>query len=645
MQRLGLVLFSLVALLVVVGAAGLFVVDAETDGHDPADFDRTVQMGITMADEFAYGEDVEYPRVQVFYSQYQYVVGYYGVEMFLETQREDRHAQRFGYPLTIHVSDYSGADVELTEDGHPATDDFVGWTDAEAATYVVGSDARGTHGETVVPFSDRSDAEAFADEYGGEILTWEGVLELRFEIDDANVVRDRVGEYHDRADELVGDSRELLDRSERPVSVTVGEDTATIQEAIDQAPENTTVLVPEGTYEERVEINRSITLAGENATIDGEGEGTVVKISDDDVAVTGFEVVGTGDIDTGRDRDDHADDIEDEEDEMEAEWDEAVEDYYGVGDAGVAAIEVSDPLIEDVEIETQANGVLLRDSPGSVVRDITVIGTEEPYDGFMGVVAMRSPSVIEESTFIQGRDGVYTHRSDGIIIRDNEARDLRYGIHLMYTSDSLIADNHVENPDNAGVTVMTTPQRNAIVGNHLEGGNFGLWLLGSHFYVADNTAVDNDVATRDAVSNTIYEGNVFANAELGFQSASILPADRVVDNDFVGNDVHATADEGPLRVFTHEGVGNYWEGAIGTPSEGTLNRPYTATDPVDKRLHYVDGTPTLAQSPAVTAIGGLEAAVPALRDGTVIDSAPLCEPSNPDELERIDWDGHVRDCS
>ncbi|MHC3439689.1 NosD domain-containing protein [Natrialbaceae archaeon A-gly3] len=602
-------------------------------------------MGISQEAEIAHGDDVEFPEVQVFYSQYRYVVGYYGVETFLDAQRQDTHEQRFGYPLTVLVSDYSGTDLELTEEGYPATDEFVGWTDAEDAVFVVDSDARATHGETVVPFTKREDAEAFRDEYGGGVVTWTDLLEAQFEIDDAEVVRNRVDDHHERADALVADSRALLDRSERPVSVTVGENgTETIQDAVDQAPTGTTVLVPEGTYEERIEIAEPITLAGDGATIDGGGDGTVVTVTADHVAVTGLELTGTGGIGTGSERDeDEAVDDEEPADDV-ADWDRRVEDVYGTGDAGVAVTDASRPLIEDVTIHTEANGVLLRDSPDSVVRNATVYGTEDPNEGFMGVVAMRSPGVIEESTFVGGRDGVYTHRADGITIRDNEARDLRFGVHFMYTSDSMVADNRVENPDVSGVTIMTSPERNAIVGNYVEGGNFGFQMLGSHFYIADNVATDNDVGVRDAVSNTIYEGNVFAGSEVGFQSASVLPADRVIDNDFVDNDEHVTADEGPLRVFTHDGAGNYWDGAIGTPVGGTLDRSYTPTDPVDKRLHYVDGTPTLARSPAVTAIGGLEAAVPALRQGTVVDTDPLCEPANPDALEGIGWDGPVRGC-
>ena len=626
-------------LVLVVGAAGLFVVDAGQADHEPATFDYTVSMGLSLEDEFALEEDVQLPRVQVFYSQYQYVVGYYGVETFVETQKQDGHEQRFGYPLSVLVSDYSGTDVELTEKGHPATDEFVGWTDAEDAVFVVGSEARTPTGETVLPFTDRDDAEAFAEEHGGDVVDWETVLETDFGIDDAEVVRDRVDDHHEWADTRVADSRALLDRDERPVSVTVGEDgTETIEAAIEEAENETTVVVPEGTYNETIEIDKPITLAGEGATVDGGGNDTVITLSADSAAVTGFEVVGVGgslrDATVDSDGDVHAHDADDIPDD----WEEAVEEEYGNADSGVEAVGATGVLIEDVTIDTPANGVFLNESPDSVVRSVTVEGADHWRNGFMGVLTMYSPSVIEESTIVDGRDGVYSHQSDGIVIRENEMREGRFGIHFMHTSESTIAGNEIEAQDRVGIYVMTGPERNAIVGNHVRDNPTGIIPGGSDSYVADNLLEDNGVGVRADAANTIYEGNVFAGNLEGLNAEVVLPTNRIVDNDFVGNGRHADTTFGPLRIFTHDGTGNYWHGAIGEPDGPTLERSYSPTDSVDQRLHYVDGTPTLARSSALDVVSGLEASVPGARTGSIIDTAPLCEPANPDLLAHSEWE-------
>ena len=616
--------------LVAVGAAGLFVVDVGATDPEPVRFDDTVSMGLSHQVEFGLEDEVELPRVQVFYSQYQYVVGYYGVETFVEDHRQEGHEQRFGYPLAVYVTDYSGVDLELSDEGYPMTDDFVGWVHAEDAWYVAGSDARSPAGESAVPFADRDDAEAFADDHGGSVLSWEEVLEAEFDLDGADVIRERVDDQHAGADALVEESRPFLDR---PVSTVVGADADPGPDAIDAAEPETTVVVPEGTYEEVLEIDEPITLAGEGeVTIRGDENGSVVHVTADEAAVTGLEVTGVGD--TGRDPDAEVD---------EDEWDAALEVGYGHGDAGVEVVEAERVLIEEVTVETAANGILLRDAHDAVVRNVTVSGDEEWGAGYMGVMNMRASGVIEESTLTDGRDNVYMHRANGLVVRDNDLLGGRYAVHFMYTSDSLIANNTIRDQHDAGIYVMTDPERNAIVDNDVRGVPSGIITDGSDSYVAGNVVADSIEGMRIGTGNSIYEHNVFVDNELGVRSRSILPSDRVAGNDFVGNDVHASAAAGPLRIWTHDDAGNHWEGAIGTPTDGVLDRPYSATDPVDERLHRVDGTPTLAQAPALDATKGLQGTVPGMRAQSIVDTAPRCEPTNADALEAAGYDDRLDD--
>ncbi|WIV67246.1 NosD domain-containing protein [Natrialbaceae archaeon AArc-T1-2] len=623
------------------GVVGLFVVDVGSSEPEPARFDNTVTMGLTLEDEIAIEEDVELPRVQAFYSQYEYVVGYYGVERFVADLESEGHEQRFGYPLGVQVTDYSESDgdVELTDDGYPTTDGEVGWTDATEASYVLDSDARTPAGETIVPFAERDDAKAFAERYDGTVVDWETVLEHPLEVDDAETVRERVDDQRRAADDRVAATRPLL---ERPESAVVGEDAETVQESIETAPPNTTVVVPEGTYEEHVHVDRPITLRGEgNVTLRGDGNDTVVTVTEDEAAVVGLEVEGVGGSTrpAGARVDHHIEGDVDAE-----EYEEGVREAYGESDAGIAVLEASDVLVEDVTIKTPATGVFLSESPDSVVRDVTVYGTDSWRDGYMGVLAMYSPAVVEGSTFDGGRDGVYTHRADGIVVRDNVMRDGRMGVHFMHTSDSLIADNEVSGQENVGVYVMTGPQRNAVVGNEITENPVALRPDGSDSYVADNVLVGNRIGMRTDASTTIYERNVIAGNRIGIEPRTVLPSNRVVGNDFVANVEHAASRHGPLRVWTHEGEGNYWEGAIGEVDGDRLDRPYSPTHPVDERLHRVDGTPTLARAPALDGLSGLEGTVPGMRSGSVVDTAPRCEPVNAEWIEETDWIEADHDC-
>jgi len=72
-----------------------------------------------------------------------------------------------------------------------------------------------------------------------------------------------------------------------------------IQDAINAADLGDTIYVYNGTYYEHVIVNKTVTLIGENrstAIIDGNGTGIVIKVTADNVNVTGFTIRNGGDF-------------------------------------------------------------------------------------------------------------------------------------------------------------------------------------------------------------------------------------------------------------------------------------------------------------------------------------------------------------
>ncbi len=625
------------------GSIGLFVADFGTATPEPVAFDETVAIGLTLEDELRLEDesvDVELPRMQVFYSQYPYVVGYYGIESFVTAHREPTHEQQFGFPTVAYVTDYTSRGIRLTADGLPETRLSPGWIAADEAYYVIDSEARTPSGETIVPFRTTESAEAFTEEYGGTVVEWDAVLQSDVEVDDAETVRTRLDGHRDEADRSVVRRMELADR---PVGAVVGENGTTLQDAIDAAPSNTTVLVPNGTHSGPIEIDHPVTLRGSgDARIEGDGNGTVVTVTAPETAIVGVAISGVGDTTPGPTvTDDHAhggfsgtgghDHGDTDGDDS---WDAAIDDDYAGGDSAVSITTADGVLVADTEIHTDAAGVIVRDSPDFVVSNVTVNGSANYREGHMGVAAMRSVGVVEHSTFIGGLDGVYTHRADGIVVRNNEMYDNRMGVHLMFTSDALLADNAISGQEQTGIYVMTGPQGNGIVGNEITETWTAISVGGSDSYVADNVLSENDLGMRIDATASIFERNVIVDNRNGVETWALLPTNRVTRNDFVGNDRHVPISSGRLRVWTHNGEGNYWEGAIGTTDGAVIQRPYTPTDPIDGRLHRVDGANTLAQAPALDALAGFEGSVPGMRADGVIDVAPLCSPANEAWFER-----------
>ncbi|EMA57190.1 NosD domain-containing protein [Halorubrum lipolyticum] len=615
----------------VVATAGAFAADPESAAPSPVAYDDAVELGLSSETDALMAGSARVPRTQVFYSQLQYVVGYNGVESFAATLGDGRTERQFGYPIAAYVETFDDARPGTTETGLFESTFAGEWTPAAEAVYVVGSDARSPAGETVVPFRTREAAEAFAADHGGRAVGWEAVRSRSYDTDSAATVRSMAPERWDAADERIAAAER---RADRPVSVVVGEDAPTVEAAVAAAPANTTVVVPPGTYEETLTVNESVTIAGEDARISGDGDGSVITVRAPDVALTGLSVDGSG----GQTRDPEAAREGREggggsgESDAGEVWDTNIQLGYGHGDAGIRAVDAPGLVVDDVTVEANASGLLLREGSHAVVRGLRVDGTAEWQDGFMGITGMQSRVTVTDSRFEGGRDGIYLHRADGSVVRNSTFADNRYGTHLMYTGDALLADNAFRNELFAGITVMTRPSGNAIVGNDVRNSSAGVQASGTRTYVGYNTLVDNELGFSTSSRGSLYERNVAADNELGARATTVVPSSRVVANDFVGNAEHAAAGAGALRVWADGDRGNYWEGAnVGVHEPG--ERAYRPTSPVDGALHREVAAVAVRESPAVALLDRLRGTVPGARSGSVIDPAPASAPYSPDRID------------
>ncbi|OYR56788.1 right-handed parallel beta-helix repeat-containing protein [Halorubrum halodurans] len=629
-ERFGRVLLAVAVLGVLAGVAtaGAYAADPSTATPDPVAYDDAVELGLSSETDELMAGSARIPRVQVFYSQLQYVVGYNGVESFVATLDDGRTERQFGYPLVVYVETFDGGAPGVTDDGLFEAERATEWIPADEAAYVVGSAAHSPAGETVVPFAERSTAAAFAADHGGRVLEWGAVRDRSFAVDSAATVRSMAPARWAEADERIADAMAPGDDGgaggtggEDDRGIVVGEDAPTIDAAVAAAPPNATVVVPPGTYEETVTVNESVTIAGDEARVRGDGNGSVITVRAPDVTLSGLSIDGVG----NRTRDPEAAREAAEED---GTWDTNIQLGYGHGDAGIRAIDAPGLVVDDVAIETNASGVLLRDGSDAVIRNLRVDGSDDWRDGFMGVTGMESRVTVTDSRFEGGRDGVYLHRADGSVIRNSTFVGNRYGTHLMYTGDALIADNAFRNAEFGGITVMTRPSGNAIVGNDVRDSGAGIQASGTRSYVGYNTLANNGLGFSTSSRGSLYERNVAVGNEVGAHATTVVPSSRVVANDFVGNDRHAEAGPGALRVWADGDRGNYWEGAtVGLHEPG--ERAYRPTAPVDAVLHRETAAAAVRESPAAALLDRLYGTVPGARSGSIVDPAPAPKPYAP----------------
>ena len=609
-------------------ASGFATTPAGGEQLSPVPFDETLTTGMTGVDvQQAEAAGHFVPKAQVFYSQYQYVVGYYGMESLVTGVTGQRQTEQFGQPLAVFVTDLSGTDPTVTPEGYVNLSNSIeqGWTRAEDAWFVVDSAAQTPAGPTTVSFGDRATAREFADEYDGTVVDWE-TLKDRVTDRTENTRQHTVplAKHQHWANETVSEASETL---ERPVSVVVGEDAPTLAAAIERAPPNTTVRLPAGRYDANLTVNKSVTIrgVGTETVLDGDGNGSVLTVRSPRVGIADLRFTGVGNTNAGEMRPDNG-----------SSWDRRIRLIYGYGDAAIRMSDAHHSLVANVTIDTPSNGVVAINSTGAVVHNATVNGTEQWENGFMSVLPMYSRMVVEDSTFRGGRDAVYTHYADGTVVRNNDMRGMRYGFHEMYTSEALAYNNTIRDTM-SGIILMTRPTGNVQVGNDVRDSDIGIATVGAASYTTDNVLVNNEIGLSIGTSRSVYRENTVVDNGVGIRSSTMLPTNDVFDNDVVANDRPVSASLGTFNVWAVDGRGNYWGSVPGVDSDGDgfVDRTYRPTAIVDRSAQYSAGSHALAHAPVLQTLRQFQQSVPGLRATTIVDTAPHSSPVHPERLETL----------
>jgi nitrous oxidase accessory protein len=304
--------------------------------------------------------------------------------------------------------------------------------------------------------------------------------------------------------------------------------------AIAGAAPGDVLILSGGAYLGPVTIDRTLTLQGDGAaTIDGQGQGTVITITGDDVVLTGLHVTGSGGVNA---------DI----------------------DSGIKIVKGADRArIEGNRLTDNMHGIDVHGGLDTLVRGNTIEGRQNDRmnERGNGFYVWNSPgTVIEGNTVRWGRDGIFSNASRKGTYRNNTFRDLRFAVHYMYTHDSEVSGN-ISIGNHLGFAIMYS-DRVTVTGN--------LSLGDREHGVMLNFANGADVAGNLVRGGTkkclfIYNAhknlianNRFEGCGIGIHFTAGSERNMLTGNAFIANQEQVKYVGTRFMEWSFEGRGNYW---------------------------------------------------------------------------------------
>lgn len=215
-------------------------------------------------------------------------------------------------------------------------------------------------------------------------------------------------------------------------------------------------------------------------------------------------------------------------------------------------------IADNIIYSLHPSGINLYDrSDNNVVLNNTVYGVWEdlPCTPIRSIWSLNN--LYANNTIVGGRWGIVLMYTNGSIVANNSISGIRdeSAICLYHANDNTLINNNISSPKVGGITLFGSSSNNTLQSNVISGAERGISL---HYLSNNNAIVNNNVSLNsigiildDSSENTVYLNNFVENAEQGYDD---------------GN-----------NYWGCSGKGNYWSDCEGIDEngDGTGDTPHT----------------------------------------------------------------------
>jgi parallel beta-helix repeat protein len=353
-----------------------------------------------------------------------------------------------------------------------------------------------------------------------------------------------------------------------------------IEEGIDMVS-GSTVYVEAGTYVENVVVDKTINLIGAgtgNTTIDGGGNGDVVRITVDWVNMSGFTVTNSGSSGT---------------------------------DSGID-VTADHTHISNTIVSSNLYGIHLSSSSGNTLDDNTCLNNDYGIYLYSG-----SSNTITNNTCNANNDfGIWFASSSSNTITNNtcDSNDF-FGIYLESSSSNTLSNNTCSDNADVGISLHLSSTNNILANNTCSINLHGIRLTSSNSNTITNNTCDSNYRSSmrltSSSSNTISNNTCYSNdygIYLDSSSSNTITNNTFDSNNYgiylqsssINNEIHYNSIAGNTNSgidadssSSVDASGNWWGSSSGPSGEGSGTGDAASTN-VDFTpwLHYGTDTST-----------------------------------------------------
>lgn len=376
-----------------------------------------------------------------------------------------------------------------------------------------------------------------------------------------------------------------------------------LRQAVQIARDGDTIWLNGGVYKEgNIIIDKNIHLFGKNSPVlDGEGKYEILTISGQDIVIRGIHFKDAG--------------------------------YSSMNDyAALKLIDASGVIVENNVFTNSFFAIHVSNTRYSAIRNNKITGNNqsEQMSGNGIHLWKCSHMMIERNKITGHRDGIYFEFVSGTIIYRNESeKNVRYGLHFMFSPDNAYLYNTFRN-NGAGVAVMYT--KNVRMENNIFDQNWGSSAYGillkdiTDSHISNNFFTKNTMAIHMEGSSRIDIGNnEFLNNGWAIKVQASCDNNNFHHNNFQGNSFDIGTNG---TMMLNKFYNNHWDKYEGYDLDrnGIGDIPFHPVSMYSMIVEQQPNTLILFRSFMVSLLDKAEKAIPSLTPQNLVDDQPQMKP-------------------